>query len=141
MVRCQAMTLTATSAAARRPRSPAAIRVCAGFLRIAEGDWLCRDQIHPHHHWTANVAPERLWLAWYGHAQVYHQAPLYPYLVGALYALSDGNVLTVRLLQAVMGAATCVLVFLILVGKVRAIVAGIPNAVAVHIALLALLLA
>ena len=34
MVRCQAMTLTATSAAARRPRSPAAMRVCAGFPRM-----------------------------------------------------------------------------------------------------------
>ena len=46
--------------------------------KIAEGDWLCRDQIHPYHQWTEEVAPESQWITWYGGKGVYHQAPLYP---------------------------------------------------------------
>lgn len=79
---------------------------------IAKGDWLCRDQIHPHHKWTAEVASEEQWHDWYGGQEVYHQAPLYPYIVGLLYALFDYDVFTIKLFQAIMGAATALLAFL-----------------------------
>lgn len=94
---------------------------------IAEGDWLCRNQIHPYHNWTAEVAPEEQWLEWYGSREVYHQAPLYPYLVGSLYALFGTDVLYVRLFQALMGAATVLFVFLtarLYFGRNTALAAG-----------------
>jgi tetratricopeptide (TPR) repeat protein len=42
-------------------------------------------------------------------SQVFFQAPLYPYLLAVVYALSGRSVAAVRLLQAVLGAATAVL--------------------------------
>ena len=51
--------------------------------RIANGDWLGQG--------------------------VFYQAPLYPYFLGALYALFGKNLLTVRLVQIVIGASSCVL--------------------------------
>jgi tetratricopeptide (TPR) repeat protein len=44
--------------------------------------------------------------------EVFYQAPLYPYFVAAVYAVTgngDGSLLAVRLLQAVLGAVTVVL--------------------------------
>jgi tetratricopeptide (TPR) repeat protein len=51
--------------------------------RIANGDWLGQG--------------------------VFYQAPLYPYFLGALYALFDKNLLAVRLVQIIIGASSCVL--------------------------------
>lgn len=95
---------------------------------IAEGDWLCRNQIHPHHKWTAQVAGEAQWLQWYGKPEIYHQAPLYPYMVGAIYALTGVEVFHVKLFQAFLGACTCLLVFLtarLYLGRNTALFAGL----------------
>ncbi|MBU0754662.1 MAG: glycosyltransferase family 39 protein, partial [Planctomycetes bacterium] len=81
-------------------------------VRIAQGDWLCREQIHPYHRWTAEVAPEDQWLQWYGRPEIYHQAPLYPYLAAVLYVIFGTEVIVVQVFQAIMGAFTCLLVFL-----------------------------
>ena len=81
-------------------------------LNIAGGDWLCENQVHPHHKWTAEVAPERQWTEWYGGRRVYHQAPLYPYLLGVVYYVLGPHPEAIRYLQAVMGAFTVLLVFL-----------------------------
>lgn len=48
---------------------------------IAAGDWLGRE--------------------------VFYQAPLYPYLLGSLYAVTGHDLLVVRVVQAVIGAASC----------------------------------
>ena len=45
---------------------------------------------------------------WFGR-EVFYQAPLYPYFLGALYAIAGRDLLAVRLAQAVIGAASCVL--------------------------------
>lgn len=79
---------------------------------IAEGDWLCEDQIHPYHEWTARVAPKAQWLKWYGNAAIYHQAPLYPYIVGMIYALAGQNPDYVRIFQCLTSALSVLLVFL-----------------------------
>jgi len=50
--------------------------------RIAAGDWLGRE--------------------------VFYQAPLYPYFLGALYAVFGRDLLLVRLVQAALGSAACV---------------------------------
>jgi tetratricopeptide (TPR) repeat protein/4-amino-4-deoxy-L-arabinose transferase-like glycosyltransferase len=51
--------------------------------RIAAGDWIGRD--------------------------VFYQAPLYPYFLGVVYTAAGRSLLLVRLLQALVGALSCVL--------------------------------
>jgi tetratricopeptide (TPR) repeat protein len=46
--------------------------------------------------------------SWLGD-EVFYQAPLYPYFLGAAYALFGHELLVVRLLQAALGALSCVL--------------------------------
>lgn len=46
---------------------------------------------------------------WIG-SEIFYQAPLYPYLLGVLYRLFGANPLVVRLLQAALGALSCILV-------------------------------
>jgi len=52
--------------------------------RIAAGEWIGRD--------------------------VFYQAPLYPYLLGVVYAIAGRHLLLVRVVQAVIGSASCALV-------------------------------
>lgn len=44
---------------------------------------------------------------WVG-TEVFYQAPLYPYFLGLVYAVLGHDLLAVRLIQAVLGAAACV---------------------------------
>src|SRR5436190_23480173 len=52
--------------------------------RLAAGDWIGTD--------------------------VFYQAPLYPYFLGVVYAIFGRDLLVVRVIQAVIGSASCVLV-------------------------------
>src|SRR5262245_34147012 len=52
--------------------------------RIADGDWIGTD--------------------------VFYQAPLYPYFMGAIYTVAGHDVLAVRLCQAVLGSVSCALI-------------------------------
>jgi tetratricopeptide (TPR) repeat protein len=45
---------------------------------------------------------------WIG-SQVFYQAPLYPYFLGVLYSVFGRDLLVVRIVQAVVGSASCVL--------------------------------
>jgi len=45
---------------------------------------------------------------WIG-TDVFYQAPLYPYLLGVVYAIAGRHLLLVRVLQAAVGSASCVL--------------------------------
>lgn len=45
---------------------------------------------------------------WLGN-EVFYQAPLYPYFMGVIYAIFNGDLLTVRVCQAILGALSCVL--------------------------------
>ena len=45
---------------------------------------------------------------WIG-SEVFYQAPLYPYFLGVVYAVFGPDLLTVRVIQAVIGSASCVL--------------------------------
>jgi len=70
--------------------------------RIAGGEWIGRD--------------------------VFYQAPLYPYLLGVLYAIAGRHLLIVRLVQAAIGSASCVLLGLAasrLFSKTAGLVAGL----------------
>ena len=45
---------------------------------------------------------------WIG-SDVFYQAPLYPYFLGVIYALFGRDLLVVRIIQAIIGSASCVL--------------------------------
>ena len=45
---------------------------------------------------------------WLGH-EVFYQAPLYPYLLGVTYAIAGRSLLVVRIVQALIGSSSCVL--------------------------------
>ncbi len=91
---------------------------------IASGDLLCREQPHAYHHWTKLVAPEERWLEWYGGYLTFHQTPLYPYFVGAIYSISGNDSLMVAFVQALIGACTCLLTF-VLASRVLNLRAGL----------------
>jgi 4-amino-4-deoxy-L-arabinose transferase-like glycosyltransferase len=68
---------------------------------------------------------------WIGH-DVFYQAPLYPYFLGLVYTVFGRDLLIVRIVQAILGASSCVLVgyaanrlFLDRAG----VVAGLPDGV------------
>lgn len=44
---------------------------------------------------------------WFGHG-VFYQAPLYPYLLGVIYAVAGHSLTAVRLVQALLGSGACV---------------------------------
>ena len=46
---------------------------------------------------------------WIGH-DVFYQAPLYPYFLGVIYKLFGHSLLTVRIIQTMVGSASCALV-------------------------------
>lgn len=48
---------------------------------------------------------------WFGH-EVFYQAPLYPYLLGVMYAIAGRHLLVVRIVQALIGSASCALLAL-----------------------------
>jgi tetratricopeptide (TPR) repeat protein len=68
---------------------------------------------------------------WLG-GEVFYQAPLYPYFLGAIYRVFGRDLTIVRVCQAVIGSASCVLVALTawrLFSKRAALVAGLGMAV------------
>jgi tetratricopeptide (TPR) repeat protein len=68
---------------------------------------------------------------WIGHG-VFYQAPLYPYLLGVVFAVGGHSLLAVRVLQAVLGASSCALLAVAgrrLVGDRAGLIAGMMLAV------------
>lgn len=82
---------------------------CATFAawakRIAAGDWLCRNAYHPYFDWMERVAPKERFLAWWGGPEVYHQNPLYPYLLAVSYTVFGSSVglLVLQVLASAFG--------------------------------------
>jgi 4-amino-4-deoxy-L-arabinose transferase-like glycosyltransferase len=115
---------------------------------IADGDWLSRDAGHPHHGWHGQVArrhfqnhpedegarkargedPERsLWNDWYG-GRLFHQEPLYAYLVGVTYASFGPDPRWVYAWQMILGIGSILLVWWIArrhFGELAAAAAGL----------------
>ncbi|NMB73839.1 MAG: hypothetical protein GYA21_01765 [Myxococcales bacterium] len=123
--------------------------------RIAAGDLLQREPLHPFFDWHLDVARElfrqrpealrtlagpddtppaseedaarRLWDRWYGGA-TFHQEPLYPYLVGLTYRLFGPDPRFVFAWQMVLGVLAVLLVFGIarrMFGELCGAVAGV----------------
>jgi tetratricopeptide (TPR) repeat protein len=73
----------------------------APFFTVLMGD------AHGYDEWARRIAGGE----WIGR-DVFYQAPLYPYFLGVLYATLGHNLLAVRLVQAVVGSASCLLLAL-----------------------------
>jgi 4-amino-4-deoxy-L-arabinose transferase-like glycosyltransferase len=105
--------------------------------KLANGDWLNRQSIHPYHSWHREFAdyyfkqhPEKLleiqkanpnrdstfipgkvlWNEWYG-GNIYHQEPLYAYVLAVLYTLTGKGVYFMMLLQALLGVFSGILLW------------------------------
>src|SRR5262245_52277440 len=99
--------------------------------RIAGGDWLTSASLHPLHTWHKQVALEyfirhraeeadlvkqgldpaaALWDRWYG-GKLFHQEPLYPYVVGITYRIFGPDPRWVYAIQMILGVLSNVLVW------------------------------
>ena len=93
--------------------------------RIQTGSLLQPNPYHPYHTWQS-VAPAAKWLEWYG-PHSFHQAPAYSYALAAVQQITGNDFALVKVVQLLLGAGTCVLLFLIalhLCGFAAAITAG-----------------
>lgn len=48
---------------------------------ILAGDWLGRDTYHPYFEWMGRVTDMEDWYEWWGGKEVFHQTPLYLYML------------------------------------------------------------
>ena len=105
--------------------------------KIAGGDILVNDPLHPYHGWHDRVAEaylrdygdkdptvytkvtsgnvdletkRQLWNRWYGEKR-YHQEPLYPYTIAMLYSIFGMQVLWVYLFQLLIGIGSIFLIY------------------------------
>lgn len=74
--------------------------------RIADGDLLSADTYHPYPEWMADIAPLETFEEWWGGREVFHQTPLYAYLLALSYWLSGGKLLL--LVLQVLGSTAAV---------------------------------
>jgi len=77
--------------------------------RIADGDLLSADTYHPYPAWMIDVAPLETFERWWGGREIFHQTPLYAYLLAFSYWVTGGKLL----LLALQIAASTLAVYLI----------------------------
>jgi tetratricopeptide (TPR) repeat protein len=73
----------------------------ASFFDVLTGDSRGYDE------WAVRIAGGE----WIGR-EVFYQAPLYPYLLGVIYAIAGRHLLLVRIIQAIIGSGSCALLML-----------------------------
>jgi len=71
---------------------------------ILAGDLLGRDTYHPYFDWMKEMAPLETWYRWWGGKEIFQQAPLYPYWVAGLSALSGNSMGVIVFTQLIVGA-------------------------------------
>lgn len=78
---------------------------------ILAGDLLGRDTYHPYFEWMKEMAPLETWYRWWGGKEIFHQAPLYPYMVAGLSALTGNSLEFVVLAQLLLGSLQPLVMF------------------------------
>lgn len=78
---------------------------------IVAGDWLGRDTYHPYFPWMQEIAPLEDWHRWWGGKEIFHQAPLYPYLLAGLLILFHGSVPFVLAIQMLIGSLQILIIY------------------------------
>jgi len=80
---------------------------------IRNGDWLGRRTVHPFTLFMAMIAPKATWERWWGGASVFHQAPLYAYVLAGIRAAFGTDFWSVALGHLLLGLGSVALVFLV----------------------------
>ncbi|MHC4812387.1 MAG: glycosyltransferase family 39 protein [Planctomycetota bacterium] len=78
--------------------------------KIADGDVLCEEHYHPYMDWMGPIAPLQTFERWWGGKEIYHQTPLYPYLLASSYWLTGSSVMLL-VLQVLLSTLSVYLVF------------------------------
>jgi 4-amino-4-deoxy-L-arabinose transferase-like glycosyltransferase len=71
---------------------------------ILEGDLLGRNTYHFYYNWMGELASQETWYRWWGGKEIFQQAPLYPYWLAGILALSNLSIEFVIFLQLVLGS-------------------------------------
>ena len=77
--------------------------------RFAGGDWLGRDPYIPYHWWMRQI-PREEWATWF-RPGLFYQPPLYSYLLAIPMVFGLDAPLVMRLIQVLLGTASCGLMF------------------------------
>src|SRR2546428_12498198 len=72
------------------------------IARAGLADFLRLDPLY-YHEWAVRIARGQ-WLS----SQPFEMSPLYPYAMGAIYSVAGVSLPVVKILQAILGALTCV---------------------------------
>ena len=78
---------------------------------ILAGDWMGWNTFHPYFEWMRSMAPLETWYHWWGGKEIFHQAPLYPYLLAVFLGLCGDSLSGVLLLQLIIGAFQPVIIY------------------------------
>lgn len=112
------------------------VGVVALLLRLLHVWFLHRSPLHSvlvldaesYDNWAQKIAGGE----WFG-AEVFYQAPLYPYFLGAIYSVFGHDLLAVRAVQALIGSMACVLTTLaasqFFKSRIAGVIAGLMLAV------------
>jgi len=96
--------------------------------KILDGDVLGRDTPHPYTQWMRAIAPQGTWERWWGGRQVFHNAPLYPYLLAGFRLVFGDGFRAIAIAQLAIGLAGVAVAFAIadrVFGRVAAVAAGL----------------
>ena len=78
---------------------------------ILAGDWLGRQTYHPYTSYMKMMAPLETWYQWWGGKEIFHQAPLYPYLLAGLFGACRESVSCVFLIQLLLGSLLPLIIY------------------------------
>ena len=79
--------------------------------QIAAGDWLCQNYFHPYMDWMRGYASMEQFEQWWGGKEIYHQNPLYPYLLAISYLMTGGSSVPLLVFQVPFSVVSVVLVY------------------------------
>jgi 4-amino-4-deoxy-L-arabinose transferase-like glycosyltransferase len=79
--------------------------------QIAAGDWLCQNGFHPYMDWMRGYASMEQFEQWWGGKEIYHQNPLYPYLLAISYLVSGGSSVPLLVFQVLLSVVSVLLVY------------------------------
>ncbi|HSF32453.1 MAG TPA: glycosyltransferase family 39 protein [Candidatus Tectomicrobia bacterium] len=71
---------------------------------ISAGDLFGRATYHPYFEWMQAMAPLETWFRWWGGKEIFQQAPLYPYWLAGIRAVSNNSIEFAIFIQLVLGA-------------------------------------
>ncbi len=113
---------------------------------IAAGNWAGNKSLHPYHSWHRQVASQvykshgegeynddigkKIWDKWWGQKR-FHQEPLYPYFIAAIYKISGGRIRWLFAFQSLMGIMSNLLIYLIARRYFGTIVAAVAASMAI----------